>query len=315
MAYMMQPASDDTDDESLDSGKSKGTLESLPADSDPYGLFTPHANALSDQFQRQLRWQSASADFLCTDLETLQPTPIDLAAMTSVSFAPPSFSAELAVHYRQDIVETFLTPEFDDRSGSGLEMANGSVAAENVPRQHLGPRTSNSLAVVSISSHPPPTKTFYERWLECFCRMKEYYNQHGHCNIPIKKHNDPEMAALGEWVKRQRYNYKRLQQGKSSSLTNERILMLDSIGFVWQVYNKQWESQYRSLVAYKKMRGNCNVPRHSRTYPRLANWAKRQRRDYHSGQMSADRIEQLESIGFQWNVQRHPTKKKSTIGW
>ncbi len=39
--------------------------------------------------------------------------------------------------------------------------------------------------------------------------------------------------SLGSWVAVQRKEYKALQQGKPSKMTEERIIQLESIGFEW----------------------------------------------------------------------------------
>ena len=43
-------------------------------------------------------------------------------------------------------------------------------------------------------------------------------------------------GKLGEWVKTQRKNYRFLQEEKKSSMTAERIELLEAIGFTWKTY-------------------------------------------------------------------------------
>mmetsp|Transcript_22005 Transcript_22005/g.33394 ORF Transcript_22005/g.33394 Transcript_22005/m.33394 type:complete len:176 (-) Transcript_22005:596-1123(-) len=50
-----------------------------------------------------------------------------------------------------------------------------------------------------------------EKWQERFEELKEFTQVHGHCLVP---HTYPEHPELARWVKRQRYQYGLLNQGK-----------------------------------------------------------------------------------------------------
>lgn len=117
----------------------------------------------------------------------------------------------------------------------------------------------------------------------------------------------PNSFSLFLQVKRQRYQYKLLQEGKKSSMTLDRINTLENIGFVWDSHASQWEERFEELQQYRLTHGNANVPSNFQENPKLSTWVKRQRREFRlrrqgkvSG-MSDDRIEALNSVGFQWN--------------
>ena len=61
-------------------------------------------------------------------------------------------------------------------------------------------------------------------WQEQYGKLKAYRDDHGHCNVPAKYKDDPE---LGNWVGTQRTAYKK------AKLTPERIGKLNDIGFEW----------------------------------------------------------------------------------
>lgn len=68
-------------------------------------------------------------------------------------------------------------------------------------------------------------------WEHRFAELKQYKAQYGNCFVPQKyAPNQP----LANWVKQQRTHHRFLQQGKYSSLTDERLILLDSVGFVWK---------------------------------------------------------------------------------
>ena len=72
-------------------------------------------------------------------------------------------------------------------------------------------------------------------WDEMFQCIKLYKAKCGDCNVPIKFN---ENRKLGAWVSKQRFSYKMLEEGKKSSITEERIQKLNGIGFQWELFRK-----------------------------------------------------------------------------
>ena len=65
------------------------------------------------------------------------------------------------------------------------------------------------------------------QWEEKFNALKEYKENHGHCNVSQYWR---ENKQLGSWVNEQRNNYRK---GK---LSKDRIKRLEEIGFVWVIH-------------------------------------------------------------------------------
>jgi Helicase associated domain len=62
-------------------------------------------------------------------------------------------------------------------------------------------------------------------------QLLDFRQKHGHCRVP-KRH--VENPALGNWVNKQRQEFKRFQSGqKPCALTPQRIQLLESIGMCW----------------------------------------------------------------------------------
>ena len=61
-------------------------------------------------------------------------------------------------------------------------------------------------------------------WKSMFGKLEQYKSENNHCNVPQRKE-----GGLGTWVNRQRTAF------KENRLTDERIAMLDSAGFVWSL--------------------------------------------------------------------------------
>ena len=79
------------------------------------------------------------------------------------------------------------------------------------------------------------------------------------------------------------------------------IQKLESIGFSWNSIEDRWPEMYGQLIAYKKIHGDCNVPRGYSDNPKLGTWVKGQRSSKKKGVLSSERIQKLESIGFSWD--------------
>lgn len=63
-----------------------------------------------------------------------------------------------------------------------------------------------------------------------------------------------------------------------------------------------WKTRYEHLIEYKKRFGHTRVPRKWKEDPSLGIWIHTQRGDYRNKQLSAERIELLEKLGFEWLV-------------
>ena len=72
--------------------------------------------------------------------------------------------------------------------------------------------------------HIPTTLT---PWDDKFNELKEYKSKYRHCNVPQKS------GPLGAWVAKQRYEYLRKQKKEPSQMTDDRIKLLEGIGFNW----------------------------------------------------------------------------------
>ena len=137
------------------------------------------------------------------------------------------------------------------------------------------------------------------RWREVLEELKEYKQEHHHCNVP-------QGSPLGSWVSTQRQQYRKLQDGKSSPMTLERIVALNEIGFAWNAFEQNWEDMLEELKEYKRQNRHCDVPQGT---PPLCTWVRTQRQEYKKLQdgktsaMTAERIAALDKIGFSWNAQ------------
>ena len=152
----------------------------------------------------------------------------------------------------------------------------------------------------------------YNETFEKHCRgLITFKEEFGHCNVPTRCENNP---SLGRWCGHMRNAYKKIQMGRksNSNLSQDRIERLEEIGFQWQGvdYDETFEKHCRGLITFKEEFGHCNVPTRCENNPSLGRWCGHMRNAYKKIQMgrksnsnlSQDRIERLEEIGFQWQV-------------
>jgi len=109
--------------------------------------------------------------------------------------------------------------------------------------------SSGALPPVIHQTSPPPPHTSqlhnnsYQHqyhntsysWDRRYNELVEYMAEHGNCDVPQKYETNPR---LGYWVATQRTQHKYHIEGKQSSLNNEKIERLESIGFNWRVRNR-----------------------------------------------------------------------------
>jgi len=152
-----------------------------------------------------------------------------------------------------------------------------------------------------------------KKWNRRFKEFLEFVRENGHGIVPHSYQTNPHLAS---WVKRQRRQYKLLQTNEPSTLTVERLNLLTSAGFVWDSHEVSWREKLNALKRYRYANGHCNVPAKYGDH-KLGTWVRSQRRQYKlysDGKPSAinlERIQQLEILGFEWEIRAVAAKRVS----
>jgi hypothetical protein len=132
------------------------------------------------------------------------------------------------------------------------------------------------------------------QWDKGFEYLKEFFNENGHTMV---SRNGCE-PSLNQWVRTQRKN--KLE----NKLTSERIRKLESLDFVWDVYESNWNEGFQHLKEFLDENGNAMI---GRTYKsndgfRLGTWVGHQRWAKKEGKLDKKRISMLESLDFIWDA-------------
>lgn len=178
------------------------------------------------------------------------------------------------------------------------------VSAESNPE---GPTTPSIPTDQSTKNGVKRFKPFHEeKWNVHLEQLRDFKKMHGHCLVP---HTFPENQHLARWVKRQRRQYKLMLAGQpSSTMTQERVNILNAEGFIWDSHDIIWRERFNQLLEYKNLHGHTRVPSYCKENPRLASWVKCQRRQHKlfwegkRSSMSAERTQLLNDVGFTWEV-------------
>ena len=165
-------------------------------------------------------------------------------------------------------------------------------------------------------------------WQKHYEELKDFKQEHGHCNVPARYEKN---RRLGIWVSAQRQQCKIIRQGLAAAdpstpdgkpkkivpLTNERIALLNELGFTWTIRSRDttgdsWSLRLEDLKEFKRVHGHCMVPSRYEPNPELGVWVVTQRtqhriymrgketEEFTSTSMNEDRIGELERLGFVW---------------
>lgn len=168
----------------------------------------------------------------------------------------------------------------DDLATSPIEEA---PADDNVPVQTESPKKKDTTPPTAGLKESAPSQDKLEsspsasQWNSMLYALLLYKAKYGDLNIPV---GSEEYADLSAWVKEQRSQYKLYQERGNEDaatdarndgiLTSDRIAVLDTVGFAWNVRGDVfWQKHYNLLVEYKKENGDVKVPRLFTKNPKL----------------------------------------------
>jgi len=156
------------------------------------------------------------------------------------------------------------------------------------------------------------------QWNLRYALLQQYKKDKGNCRVP--KSYAVDGVTLGVWVAVQRVQYQCLQEGKPSAMTGERIDKLETLGIDWDPLTTQWNSTYELLRQYYNEKGDSRVPEHHTVDGvDLGVWANNQRTEYRKLQesklsnMTEERINKLEAVGFDWSLRETQWNSKYAI--
>ena len=216
-------------------------------------------------------------------------------------------SGQYAVYTYDELRSLMVDIDIDDDTDKEDEDDNDNN--DNVfthdAREPVGPTDGVAVGAPDVMANIMATDSVKLKQVSWEERRKELYDykiEEGNTNVP---RNYEKNKPLGSWVNTQRYHYRRLQQDKSTSMTEERIQSLNELEFNWEL-RVSWEERRKQLENYKDTVGDTNVPRGYKKNKQLGTWVATQRRYYKllkqgkSNLMTQERIQSLNELEFNW---------------
>lgn len=288
-------------------------------------LQQPHPNFRSPQLpvaSRQISlisnrdlWQLdqqpfSAAETTAENADAFEPIPIGHHLTIE---SPPSLPS-VEIDLLRTILSAALGKVIESEDALDDDELSSPLPAPDENQRGQKKRSQSQLHAASAKRHRasasgPRFRAFQEKqWEQQFRELIEFKQEKGHCLVP---HSYDKNPTLSRWVKRQRYQYKLLKEGKSATMNDARIQKLEEAGFVWDSHAATWQERYDELQAYLAIFGHCNVPSNNPENPQLATWVKCQRRQcklfWNNGQssnMTLERIHALDQLGFTWKLRR-----------
>lgn len=198
-----------------------------------------------------------------------------------------------------------------------IPSSNNNDDANNIGTQNASLKTPTMATTKAANTTADPV-TGNAKWDMMYHHLKQYKATHNNCLVPNRY---KQMPQLGSWVSTQRRHYKLKKAGKDAPLTQQRMDLLNMIGFVWATKDPRhvpWELRFNELSNYKTKFGHCLVPVSYEENPQLANWVSTQRQEWKSYQakrpsrLTDEKVSLLNGIGFVWEAQRGYRKRKSS---
>lgn len=123
------------------------------------------------------------------------------------------------------------------------------------------------------------------RWEKGLAAFQKYVAMHK--TYPTRS----QQITIANWIKTQRV------AKNNGVLSQERIALLDQIGFVWNSSNS-WETLVAQLQQFITTHGTFPI---ASTHPRLNAWVVAQRISHRRGQLAPHKTETLTQLGMVWN--------------
>ena len=127
-------------------------------------------------------------------------------------------------------------------------------------------------------------------WEERYTELTLFFNEHGHCNVPLKS------GSLGGWVQYQR------RCNDKGKLSIYQIDKLNAIDFIWNVQNYQWDQRFTELKEFIERHNGCSYVPSTLEYKSLQAWCGTQRKLRRMNALTDEREQRLNSISFDWHT-------------
>ena len=225
----------------------------------------------------------------------------------NIDWKEDKYSKEYNIYKEEQWLSKYkLLHEFIDIYG--IEQFNTKVDFKGVhigawvSRQRMNDKLSNEKKEM-LSELGIKMNCFEETWLDMFKLVKEYTEIYGWSKL--KQTTRYKGKNIGKWVDTRRQEKRGRRGVEGTTLTDEKIELLDSIGIVWNMLEDKWMQHYSALKEFLKEHCWDEVKRNvSYNGIDIGGWVSNQRMlkngTAHTGHISEEQIKMLENLGISW---------------
>jgi hypothetical protein len=158
----------------------------------------------------------------------------------------------------------------------------------------------NSLGNVWELGWQPEYDSAWMVQLENFKAFKNKYNTTKIGQMPTSVRDT--VTSISSWAHKQRCEYNRFMANKTTAITQDKIDLLNSIGFAWSLQNKtlhkEWLHRYFKLYWYHSQHNNTNDTLASGCNFEFVNWVSIQKIKYQAGKLDQGKIDLMNELNF-----------------
>lgn len=204
------------------------------------------------------------------------------------------------------------TEKYTDNSGYKKEVHDFSKKRGNNPKiENLGGIKINETVKYGKKSNYnlKITEEYLEKWDLMFSKILAFYNKHNKSTIP----RDYKDKTLYSWYRKQKDLY------NAGIIPKSHIEKLQQINFYFgdghdPMWKRKWLKRFNELLETHNEPDYPNLKRYKdNKHPlfSISNWVATERGKFNNDKLKDWQIEKLESIGFEWIVNRFPTFERS----
>jgi hypothetical protein len=136
---------------------------------------------------------------------------------------------------------------------------------------------------------------YEDAWGYGLAKATAFQKENGHLHVLLRYRTD-DGFRLGGWINEARTGHKR------GTLSRERVAGLDRLGMEWDVHDAAWERGIAAARAYQVAHGDLLPSAKQVTGDgfRLGLWIADKRHRRRKGELSRERIAQLDALGLVW---------------
>lgn len=251
--------------------------------------------SMEERLSTLLKYKEKYGDFNVPENHAVLGKWVDEQKKAAKKFAEEGDGTAFFDGKIKELIALGFKVDIEEAAADDKDILNQDSARAKSPdvtgKAGINPITSGGFAINTRSDDE-------KKWTKHYAELVEYKKENGNCEVPPSQH-----TPLSYWVTQQHKEYQKVQEGKASRMTLQRVQQLTDLGFVFRQVAKSftWEQRIEQLTKYKEENGHTRVPKSD---PLLGVFVNRQRYEYSKfktnrpSTMNEARLADLEALDF-----------------